>query len=288
MILRILVLLVVLGLAACSGSGTGETSGADLSAADTDGDSSGAGDAVVPPGDAGPELVDEMVPEPDLVSEVGPVPDASPEATLGDGGPEIPEPDAPADVMADPGNGSDDIGLGDVCTEDCSPTTPHFCVLTGVLGAEVSCPFVMAAIDGAAPKATGIQFKLTFPPESAAFVRFHDELCMQEPCTPWDIPPQTIIVPTGHTVAHLQPSAGELNVVIYHGSAPTTPVSTAVLNGGEVTGDGHVFDVVFSLKVDAPAGYPVPVEISDTKATDQDANPLPVEMIDGIFVTGTL
>ncbi|MBM4354612.1 MAG: hypothetical protein FJ109_12635 [Deltaproteobacteria bacterium] len=172
------------------------------------------------------------------------------------------------------------------CPQDCGacPGTP-FCVFFGKAGDKVSCPVELAAADVNSPKAVGLQFKLGFDPAKVEFVKFHDELCTaQDNCMDWDIPPYVNVVPTGHNLAYTSVADGLVKVILYHGSDPTKALSGAWLVGGQVHGDPWLFDVVFKLTQDVAAGDGA-VTVDELVATDQEANPLDVELDGSLLVT---
>ena len=187
------------------------------------------------------------------------------------------------------GNGQCQANFNENCTScpaDCGACpSADWCKLSGSSGAEVTCLLELAAAGAAQAKATGAEFILNFDGAKVDFTKFHDEFCMGENCMPWDTPPQGTIQPTGHTITSNVQSPGKLKVVIYHGSAPATPMTQAYLSGQNVVGDAELVELVFTLKTTISAGQAVQVSLTGLKATDADANPLTMTFTDGLLVT---
>lgn len=180
----------------------------------------------------------------------------------------------------------DDFEDCEFCPADCGGCAGDaFCVLQGGGAEELLCTVSLAAASEAEPKATGIQFKFSFDGDKVEFIRFHDMFCAEpDQCFDWDIPPQNTLQPSGHTVAYQAVGDGMVSVVIYHGSAPQTPVSEAWFDGDAVQGEAQIVELVFKVwNIDA--GDSTEVEVYDMKATDKDATPLTMELDGAVFVT---
>jgi len=174
----------------------------------------------------------------------------------------------------------------ETCPQDCGacPGTA-FCNLSGKAGDEVSCPVDLAASGPDSVKAVGLQFKLGFDAASVEFVKFHDELCTDgNNCMSWDIPPQAIVMPTGHALAYNVLTDGLIKVILYHASDPLKPLSDAWMSQGLVQGDPWLFDIVFKLKQDLEPGTGE-ASVDELIATDADANPLTVEVDGNLLIT---
>jgi len=173
------------------------------------------------------------------------------------------------------------------CDQDCGKCPGEaLCNVTGTKGDTFSCPVLLAASDKGGPLATGFQADFSFDAESLAFAYFHDEFCQAGgTCMDWDIPPQNILVPAGHTLAYQELSPGVIRVLVYHGSKPGEPVTNAWLEGGQVVGDALVVEIVFTLLQSIPAVPGLPVEVFGAKASDMNATPLEMTVQDGVLVT---
>ncbi len=174
----------------------------------------------------------------------------------------------------------------DTCPADCGACPgAAFCNLSGKAGDEISCAVELAAAGPSSSKAVGLQFKFSFDAGVVEFVKFHDELCTEPGnCMPWDIPPQAIVMPTGHNLAYTTLADGLIKVILYHGSDPTKTLSDAWLSQGQVQGDPWLFDIVVKLKQDVTPGASQ-ITVDELVATDAEANSLAVEMDGNLFVT---
>lgn len=260
--------------------------------------------AEVPAGDVEPKTADQIGPElvpGDLFAEL-PVPDVPIEAV----GPEEQNelaPDScgdgeclgdenffscPEDCPSVCGDGICDLETEDCqsCFEDCGACPVGWCTLSGKAGDEVSCPVNLVAVSAAAPRATGLQLRFMFDESLAHFSYFHDLDCADpENCADWNIPPETSIKPTGHTLKWEKMAPGLIRVIIFHFSQWDLPLSEAYLEGDQVVGDPWLFDIVFTLQVDVSPNTPVIVSLDELTSTDEEANTYDVVVQGNLLVT---
>jgi len=174
------------------------------------------------------------------------------------------------------------------CPEDCDPClAAETCTVSGIDGSEASCTLKLAADSQASPFAAGAEFVFNFDAAAVTFVRFHDENCDLLPgqCIDWDIPPQGTIEPSGHALVAQEQDLGKMKVLLYHASAPETPITEAYFQVGELQGDAAFVDLVFLLNQNISPDQPLLISFSDLKATAADASPLNMAVVSGIFVT---
>jgi len=173
------------------------------------------------------------------------------------------------------------------CPSDCGDCPKAvLCAAFGQQGTSFSCPVVLAADSQGSPKAAGFQLDFWYDSAALTFAKFHDELCQDGGgCIDWDIPPNNVILPSGHTLAYLDVEPGHMRFLVYHGSDPFKPVTEAYMTGGTVSGDGEVFDIVFTVNQTIQQGSAEEVTVTDGVATDKDANKLALDLVGGVLVT---
>ncbi len=205
------------------------------------------------------------------------------------------------DLGEDCGSCSKDCGACGVCgdaectpDESCSqcPGDCGFCPPTGwcspygLSGSSVSCFIRLAAEDSVSPRATGLQFDLKFDTAKLELTKLVDSYCVGSSCVPWEIPPQSTLQPSGHTVAS-EPMAGVgQRIMLYHGADPTKELSAAYLSDYYVIGDPLIVEVRFKLKTNISMLYPSEVTVVEARGTDSGSNLLKVvQTTDGLLVT---
>lgn len=178
----------------------------------------------------------------------------------------------------------------DTCAGDCGDCPPvGWCQIYGAGASLFYCAINVAAADATSSPAAGIQFVVNYDKTKVNLIGFHDQLCSGDVCVDWDIPPQSSLQPTGHTLVFDDVLAGQKRVLIYHGSLPETPLSAAYRSGGVVVGEPEVVVLMFRLLTDVPASAPSAVTLEDRHATDKDAQPLSMVMSgDGVLITSEL
>ncbi|MBM4352741.1 MAG: hypothetical protein FJ109_02940 [Deltaproteobacteria bacterium] len=169
------------------------------------------------------------------------------------------------------------------CAQDCG-TCPAagWCKLSGKAGDTVMCQLALAAENAASPKATGIQFKISW---DNAKVGLDKLSCMAGGI---DMCDQFNTLPTGHALSVVPPKAqwaGNVSAAIYYGNVPPKAITEAYLEGGKVVGNGYVLDLVFKIKQPIDAAAAVVPAFTDLKGTDAVANSLTVTMDAGLLVT---
>lgn len=172
------------------------------------------------------------------------------------------------------------------CEQDCgSCPAEGWCQVYGNITGLFECQIALAASSVSEQKATGLQFTVFFNQSKVNMLHFHDEYCDGASCLDWDIPPQSTLQPTGHSLVYEDQGAAGKKVLLYHGSLPHTALSTAYLSGGEVSGDPVVMTLVFRLLTQVPASEAVTVTLGDLRATTGDAQRLSVSMSEGVLIT---
>ncbi|GEM_PF-1457831 len=172
------------------------------------------------------------------------------------------------------------------CPEDCGACPPTgWCQIYGEGASTFYCPINVAAAGTGMNPAAGLQFAVNFNGAKVNLVGFHDQLCVAETCSDWDIPPQSTIQPTGHSVVYTDIVNGRKRVLFYHGSAPETPLSTAYRQAGQIVGNPEVIMLTFRLLQTIPTDEPVQVTLDELTATDEFASPLTMVMSDGTLIT---
>ena len=76
-----------------------------------------------------------------------------------------------------------------------------------------------------------------------------------------------------------------MKVLLYHSSAPDTPITEAYLELGELQGEAAFVDLVFLLNQNISPDQPLLISFSDLIATDAAANSLNMAVVGGVFVT---
>ena len=180
----------------------------------------------------------------------------------------------------------------DGCGESCGTCSPAekcqasgqcgWCFLSGQSGSDVLCPIWVAAADMMSPKATALQFQVSFPETK---VSFEGVLCEEAfPYSCWDACfGGTGWLPSGHKVA-CSVDSGEVNLLIYHQNV-AMPITQAYMSGEEPQGDAYVMDLGFTLAQDIPVVAPIVVSLTSAGASDATAQSLEVAQEQGILVT---
>jgi hypothetical protein len=172
------------------------------------------------------------------------------------------------------------------CEEDCGECPVlEWCTFHGFSGDEIECPINLAASESDEKKAAGAEFVLNFNPLLVEFVHFHDELCIGNVCTDWNIPPNSSLQPTLHTLQSESQGQGKVKAVMFHAGAPDTLLSQAYMENGQVQEDPLLFSMVFKLKKDISPDQPQKVWLNGLKATDVNAFSLEMLHENGILIT---
>ena len=173
----------------------------------------------------------------------------------------------------------------DTCAADCGACPTGWCVLSGTSGSQASCEVLLAAESSSSPAPCAMEFIFQFDATRATFSKFHDLYCIGETCLDWDSPPQSSIQPSSHTITSNTLEAGKVKALLYHGSAPSTPITGAYWSGSAVSGDDAVVEMVFTLNQTISPSDPVIVELSGLKASDAGANALTMAVQSGVLTT---
>jgi len=168
------------------------------------------------------------------------------------------------------------------CPQDCGACpTGDWCKISGNQGATVNCEVKLAAATAASAKATGLEFTINYDSTKVALSKLS---CVNV----IDYCDMVSLLVTGHTIA-TNPAkgswAGAVKVLIFHASAPATPITTAYMSGGTPVGTPQVMTLVFTLSQTIAAGTPMQVTLTGLKGTDAAANSLAVTMQNGILVS---
>ena len=155
------------------------------------------------------------------------------------------------------------------------PSPLRACAISGEAGTQSLCNIRLAG-----PAATALQLSVHFDPR---LLRFEGISC-PEPDSKLDTCTEMGTLKTGHAVATTPAKAtdsGRISVVMYHPTAPQTPLSRARIVDGALHGDAQLVGLRYSLRVTVPATRPAQVELRDLAATDGTATTMSASLIGG-------
>jgi len=166
------------------------------------------------------------------------------------------------------------------CAKDCGACPPEaWCNISGAQGATGKCILKLAAASNTSPKATSLDFILTYDSTALAFSKFSCLSGGNDTCG------TSSVTVSGHTIKKDEASPGKMKVMVYHAGAPETANTQAYLSGGNVQGDPKVFEIVFTLSKTIAAQSPTQPSLSDIVAFDAEVNELKVTMQNWVLVT---